>query len=204
MFNFNIPPIINPIYQIWREIKGKESRWLNFFIFKNVFFPRHKNKLVKFDHFNLEINDIRSFISMYRDIFIKETYLFKCNKKKPLILDCGANIGLSICFFKKKYPHAKIIAFEPDPSIFKILKRNIVQNHLSDVVLVNKALWNKEGEIFFACDGADGGRITKGRCGSKAISVRAVRLGGYLQKRIDFLKMDIEGAESVVIKDIID
>jgi FkbM family methyltransferase len=41
----------------------------------------------------------------------------------PYIIDAGANIGLSIIYFKKKYPNSKIVAFEPDKLIFNILKK---------------------------------------------------------------------------------
>ena len=56
------------------------------------------------------------------EIFRKGAYLFHTDKKQPLILDCGSNIGMSILFFKMLYPGARIIGFEPDPDTFEILR----------------------------------------------------------------------------------
>src|SRR5690349_14366069 len=48
------------------------------------------------------------------EIFIDKVYLFHSAELSPRIIDCGANIGLSVIFFKRTFPSAKIIAFEPD------------------------------------------------------------------------------------------
>ena len=56
---------------------------------------------------------------------------------------------VSILFFKKLYPQAKIIAFEPNLETFKLLELNIKQNDLRDVDLVNAAVSDRTGEIDF-------------------------------------------------------
>jgi len=45
--------------------------------------------------------------------------------RTPLIVDCGANIGLSTLFFVHLFPGAKVIAIEPDPGNFEMLQRNL-------------------------------------------------------------------------------
>jgi predicted O-methyltransferase YrrM len=58
-------------------------------------------------------------------IFLKaKIYRFNSLITKPLILDCGANVGVSVLYFKRLYPDAEIIAFEPDEDVFAILKQN--------------------------------------------------------------------------------
>ena len=42
-----------------------------------------------------------------------------------MIIDCGANIGISLIYLKMVLPQSKIIAFEPDPFLFDYLTRNI-------------------------------------------------------------------------------
>jgi FkbM family methyltransferase len=44
--------------------------------------------------------------------------------KTPLVIDCGANIGLSAIWFAERYPQARIIALEPEPGNFAILEKN--------------------------------------------------------------------------------
>ena len=58
----------------------------------------------------------------------------------PYILDCGANIGFSSLSYKKKYPNATIIAFEPDPTFLPVLKRNLSHNGAVDVEIVDAAV----------------------------------------------------------------
>ena len=66
-----------------------------------------------------------SFLHSLEEIFEEEVYRFQTENKTPLIIDCGANIGLSVLYFRRLFPNAKIIAFEPDEGIFKILQKNM-------------------------------------------------------------------------------
>jgi predicted O-methyltransferase YrrM len=45
----------------------------------------------------------------------------------PLILDCGANIGLSSIWFARKYPRATVIAVEPESENFRMLTMNTAE-----------------------------------------------------------------------------
>jgi FkbM family methyltransferase len=148
---------------------------------------------------DFHIADSASFSSAYQEIFLRNIYRFKSAKTNPTILDCGANVGVSVLYFKTLFPEARITAFEPDPNIASILKKNISSYSLTNVEVIEKAISDKEGTINFQSDGADGGHISNS---SNGASVSTVRLGSYLNQDIDFLKIDIEGAEDVVIPDI--
>jgi hypothetical protein len=70
------------------------------------------------------------------------------------------------------------------------------------VKLINRALWNNEGEISFFSEGADGGRIDDKIYGEgKLITLKTSQLSNYIDGPIDFLKIDIEGAETEVLKE---
>ena len=153
---------------------------------------------------NLEIADAPSFFSMYNEIFKKEAYKFKTETKKPYIVDCGANIGLSIIYFKKLYPKAEIIGFEPDKRIFDMLKNNVKSFGFSNVQIIQKSLWNKEGETAFFSEGADAGRVADKIETANTTAVMTTSLRGYLGRLVDFLKIDIEGAETAVMEDCAD
>jgi FkbM family methyltransferase len=145
--------------------------------------------------------DASTFYYGYADIFLYEPYKFKSKLSDPLIIDCGANIGLGTIYFKQQYPDSKIIAFEPDPQIFKTLEKNIEINNLTDVTLVNKAVWINNDTIDFEVEGGFSGRINKYEGKSNIIKVETQRLNDLLTQNISFLKIDIEGAEFEVIKD---
>lgn len=149
-------------------------------------------------------------VYLFKDVFLQGTYYFSSNKSQPLIIDCGANIGTSVLFFKWLFPNASIQAFEPSPSIFQKLLENTNQNKLSNVVCHNIALSDTTGSItFFEPEGIPGsltGSLTESRNAGKPIQVVAEKLSDFLQNNnideVDYLKMDIEGAETEVFADL--
>jgi FkbM family methyltransferase len=151
----------------------------------------------------LEVVDAASFLWTYSAVFETQLYHFRSDRPRPLIIDGGANIGLSICFFKRLYPDCRIVGFEPDPQLFEVLRRNAERLQVADVDLVRSALWVSDGELPFTPDGADGGRLSRA-VDEPRMTVPAVRLRSYLDQEIDFLKLDIEGAETDVLLDCSD
>jgi FkbM family methyltransferase len=142
-----------------------------------------------------------SFIHTVEGIFVEELYKFHSDSISPYIIDCGANIGLSTIYFKKLYPEAKVIAFEPDEKIFAACLYNLEQFNFSNVQLVNAGVWNFDGKLSFMPDNSLGGRIVEGKhLGKSSYSINVVDFKKYLNVEIDFLKIDIEGAELDVLK----
>ncbi len=86
-----------------------------------VWAKRFQSKTITLNNRKFKITDSASFVAMYLDIFGHEGYKFETKKLEPYIIDCGANIGLSLIYFNQLYPNAKIIAFEPDPKLFENL-----------------------------------------------------------------------------------
>lgn len=167
--------------------------------------PRFSPGIFKIETDQIKFIDSASFIFMYNEIFEKEIYRFYSEESEPYIIDCGANIGLSVLYFKKLYKNARIIAFEPDPEVFSVLKENCDLNNLTDVELINKAVWNCDSQLDFFSEGADGGRIAQLFDEKKIIQVQATRLKNFLSvDSVDFLKIDIEGSEYTVILDCMD
>ncbi len=163
--------------------------------------PRYTNSSTNLLGTEIELVDAASFLFMYGEIFKQEIYKFKAKHEQPKIIDCGANIGLSIIYFKQLYPNSQIIGFEPDVKVFKLLQKNIQTWGLSQVEIVKKAVWNSETTLEFMSEGADGGRINQLETDKETYQVQTVRLRDYLNEKVDFLKLDIEGAETEVIKD---
>ncbi|WP_242928885.1 FkbM family methyltransferase [Pontibacter vulgaris] len=138
------------------------------------------------------------------ELFIEEVYKFKTSIKTPLVIDCGANWGLSILYFKKLYPQSRIIAYEADPNIYKLLSNNLKQFAFENIEIYNTAIWNEETDLPFSVDGALGGTIsTLGINTENQVNIKSIKLSSILkeEKRVDFLKIDIEGAEYEVLKE---
>jgi len=168
--------------------------------------PRYTPTSITFSGKSLRIVDSASFLSMYEEIVLREIYRFTPSQENPLIIDCGANIGLSVIYFKLRYPGARVITFEPDRLIFKFLQSNIETFGFSDVQLINKAVWKEETILQFWSEGGASGQLltepdVTGIPKSNIIEVPTIRLREYLNNNIDFLKIDIEGAEVELISD---
>jgi FkbM family methyltransferase len=165
--------------------------------------PRRKPAMTDIFGKSFRVADPASFVAAFREIFIGRAYAFKTDAEEPRIIDCGANVGVSVLYFKKAYPRSHITAFEADPAIFEVLTRNVDHFGLTDVKLVNKAVWHRDGErLRFQPEGGDAGRVADRTESDDSIAVESVRLAPYLSQTVDMLKIDIEGTEYEVMKDI--
>ncbi len=137
------------------------------------------------------------------EIFTSNVYEFNSENDNPLIIDCGANIGLSILFFKQQYPDAIIYAFEPDTTNYNYLKKNIISYKWENSVFpFQKLVDNENGFEFFEELGNAGSKISNSEKGVKIEKMRLLDFIKNLGKEIDFLKIDIEGSEFEVIPDL--
>lgn len=150
-----------------------------------------------------DIVDAASFLTMYDEIIEQGIYGFESSEDRPYIIDCGANVGVSVCYFKQLYPRCRIVAFEPDGRAFDALARNAVTQEWTDVTLVKKAIFGCESELPFVSEGSWASRLA--RVGEERTGiVEAVRLRSYINERVELLKLDIEGAETNVLADCAD
>jgi FkbM family methyltransferase len=137
-----------------------------------------------------------------KEIFIDKIYELKLCEE-PYIIDCGANIGLSVIYLKKLFPQAEILAFEPDETNFDLLKRNVASFGYSNVIMNTEAVWNENTTLLFSNESSMGSKIEM-EASNSTREVKAIRLKDFLNRSIDFLKIDIEGAENIVLNDIAD
>jgi FkbM family methyltransferase len=145
---------------------------------------------------------------LFKEIYIDGSYFFQASDDRPLIFDCGSNIGMSVLFFKKLYPNARIVAFEPDPFTFEILRRNVDQNHLSDIALHQIALSNRVGDIeLFRDTSPDSASLVmstlRQRHNVRSVIVPSQPLSKFISGKVDLVKLDVEGAEEAVMNDLI-
>lgn len=138
------------------------------------------------------------------ELFLDEIYKFKSDTDSPYIIDCGANMGLSILYFKMLFPKAEIDAFEPDKRICKILQKNVETIFPDHSVRVHeKAIWTEETTLeFFSDGGLSGSMVVDFANTQTSTKIETVDLKKYLNRPVDFLKIDIEGAENQVIFDL--
>jgi len=159
----------------------------------------HKMFLDSNDSLRLSINGV------YEEF---ETEIVKKYVKSgDVVLDIGANIGYyTLILARLVGKKGKVFAFEPDPENFNILQRNVEINGYHNVVLLNKAVVNKTGKIYLSLSEENKGdhRIASS-LSRKTIEIESIKLDDYFEndQNIDFIKMDIQGAEDAAIHGMI-
>jgi len=153
--------------------------------------------LDKKDSLNLSFN--RNYESVEIEIVKKEI------KEGATVIDIGANIGYyTLIFAQLAGKNGKVFAFEPDPKNFQILKKNIEINGHKNVILEEKAISNKEGnlKLFLSKDNHGMHRIYPSKFCEASIDISSIKLDNYFKNnmKIDFIKIDIEGAEYDALK----
>jgi len=195
-----LPFVVEPVKHAKRLATDRNYRAYSFLATRMAGTPRYTRRTVRVQGREIAVPDVASFLSTYRELFVEQMYRFEFPGPAPRILDLGANIGLSVLYFKELFPEARITAYEAEPAIFAYLEQNVRAQGLSGVKLVQGAVWHEDGELSFHAEGSDGGRIASdGKPGN--VSVPAFDIRGILAaEAFDVLKMDIEGAEASVME----
>lgn len=147
-------------------------------------------------------------IGIIRDIIIYNVYapitqkIVKCNR--PIVFDVGAHVGIFSLFILEKNPNSIIFAIEPEKTNFELLRKNI--KNLKNVKTLKYAITDKISKInlFLSPLSYAHTIVDRGNVGRKTQLVRSVTINYLLKKfkvkKIDFMKIDVESAEELVLK----
>lgn len=131
-----------------------------------------------------------------------ETLLFKnAVKEGMVVVDVGANIGwYTLVAAARVGDRGRVYAFEPDPSNYALLMKNIQANGYGNVIAVQKAISRETGtaRLFLCVDNKGDHRIYDSHDGREAITVSVTSLDEFFRDNecpIDIIKMDMQGAE---------
>lgn len=138
-------------------------------------------------------------MSVFTQIFHDQELNIKMGKAN-VIVDAGAHIGLSSIWYALRFPDAHIIAIEPEPNNYSILKKNTVI--FKNIIALEGALWYREKplKIKEGCKDTWGFRVeeTSDKNGIQSFTMNDI-MNHLVYKKIDVLKMDIEGSEVEVL-----
>jgi len=107
---------------------------------------------------------------------------------------------MAAIYFKHIHPKSEIMIFEPDPEALPLLKKNIETNGLKNITIYPLGLSDRETEVSLENSGTDGAKI--GTAGNGDNKIKLDKLSSYINRGIDFLKLNIEGEETAVLKDL--
>jgi FkbM family methyltransferase len=150
--------------------------------------------------------NFESLLYLFEEIFLDHQYHFHSARPTPYIVDCGSNIGMSILYFKMLYPSCEILAFEPDERAFACLEANVRNNGLSSVQLQRAALSSADGQTVLFTAPDDPGSLVASTLKSdrkrQEQVVWGTRLSEHIKREVDFLKLDVDGSETVVLHEL--
>ena len=123
-----------------------------------------------------------------------------CVEKDDVVLDCGAAFGdVSLQFAQSTGENGKVICFEPYPLFIEVFQANLAMNSnlAKTITLIEKAVWDKSNEVLSFIEGGGGSRIDqRNKCERKIGTTKIDDTVKSLSlPKVDFIKMDIEGAE---------
>lgn len=185
-------------YILWKYPK----HIFNNLILLNIDLLKLSKKLKK-DVFALPLKNLNTQIIIKKELILEtnepealiQYFKYYIPKSNDVIIDAGSFKGhFSILAYYLMNKKGKIICFEPDIKNYDILKKNIKKFGLKNVIIIKKGLWNKKTLLNFESNGEISSILNKGNEKIKVIDIDS-ELKRLKIKKINFIKMDIEGAE---------
>ncbi len=173
---------------------------------KVEFFGMKKFKLHGYAHYFF-LRPYTTDKKVFREIFLLRAYAFNLNFVPRVIIDAGANIGLSSVFFAKRFPDAMIYSIEPESRNFECLVNNTLG--YDNIKRVQTALWNRDAMLKISDKNETQWAFSVQECNKNdPESFPGISLTSFMQNEqiaeIDVLKIDIEGAEQEVFSESYD
>ncbi len=157
----------------------------------------------------------KELVFVHLDIpFINEIIVQRSYDGKPgfeisdgdVVLDLGANVGVFSLYSALKNPNGRIVSVEPETTNFRFLLENVKANNFTNVVCEKLAISNSCGKTWLYLDKPGSNSLMQPSQGQKVQECESTTIEYLMEKnrirKVDFLKMDIEGAEYKVFESI--
>jgi FkbM family methyltransferase len=156
--------------------------------------------------FPVKLRPNSSDVKVFHEVFLYNSFEFPV-KNINIIIDAGANIGLSSLSFIKKFVNSKIIAVEPEKSNYDLLKSN--SEHYHSIIPLQAGLWNKDTTLKINDYNENKWAFEVTECmPGETGSFPGISISSLMEKfgleYIDLLKLDIEGSEKEIFADNFD
>lgn len=129
-------------------------------------------------------------------------------EKNDLVIDCGANIGEVGVYLSTEFG-VRVYSFEPEKKEFNCLKRNFLKVSNHEKLLLNKALYNKDGYLeYFSKNDTNDSSLIEMKDYVKKNIVPVIKFSTFVKdnniKSIKLFKLEAEGAEPEILGGIDD
>ncbi|MRG47333.1 FkbM family methyltransferase [Chitinophaga sp. SYP-B3965] len=214
-----MPNIFKRVNEVFKELKF-EYRVLKFKKFTpafdaatNIFTFNYEGQDIR-----IKVSDVRDFISF--NIIRRRTFYDIADltatrhyiQPGSVVIDAGSNIGNHAIYYAKICKAAKVLSFEPQEEIFKILQENISLNGLNDIVIPYKYALGEhqtKASVDFRDDHKISSRVAQTNHGG--VYLKEAEDGNFDMRtldelflhsldKLDYIKMDIQGFEEKAVK----
>lgn len=116
------------------------------------------------------------------------------------IIDIGGGLGDFTVYAAKKCPNSTLYAYEPFPESYRLLEKNLMLNGINNAQIFPYAIGAESRPLYLDTGtGVPVMHSTTDQTSANAVEVNGITLGEVLLDKVDFLKMDCEGAEYAIL-----
>lgn len=136
----------------------------------------------------------------YQEVIVNDQYQCVLQQNPKVIVDAGANIGLTSAYFATRYPNARIFAIEPEAENFRLLRKNL--RPYKNVQPIRGALWSNDTRVELRETGTDtwAFQVQESPTGGIPAITLSTLFANHAISHADVVKIDIEGAEREVFE----
>lgn len=151
--------------------------------------------------FELDLSDYMQWLIYFGVSIEPRNKLYALVKPGMVIFDVGANIGETAMHFARRAgENGQVYAFEPDPVTFQKLNHHLELNRIRNVTALNFGLGDAEGQFSLERDEKHSGGNRIGKKGIAVVIKQGDAFAATLNRKPDFIKIDVEGFEYRVLQ----
>jgi FkbM family methyltransferase len=141
----------------------------------------------------------RGDIQSISEVWLYEAYRLPSSEKRKVLVDLGANIGLTSLWLTQKYGFQQVISVEPVPSNARLVRQNLESNGIQ-AEIIEAAVGPDDGTVYFE----ENAESNQGHVSKIGRAVRMISMISVMEKlstgeMVDLLKIDIEGGEQALL-----
>jgi len=153
---------------------------------------------------------LKEMINIFAEVFAFQEYAWKPLSENPRIIDLGGDIGgFAILYWKSIAPNARITLVEANPATVAIVTDNFSRKGMTNIEVINAAVSENGEPAELHLSGYNPSNFAGERIGLDSSSYRNIIVPGIKlskiigNEKVDLLKIDIEGAESGVLRELV-
>lgn len=146
---------------------------------------------------------------IFAEIFVFQEYVWQPKSENPRIIDLGGDVGgFSALYWKSISPNSRVTLVEANPSTATVVADSFKRKGLNDIEVINAAVSENEGNVELNISDynpncSTGQRTTSFKKSHLSVFVPAIKLSSLIgDEDVDLLKIDIEGSEGPVIREL--